>query len=325
MRLGGTARYACTITSEEDLLTAVDWASKNHLPLRVIGIGSNIIWRDEGYPGLLIINKIEGCEILDDGVGVVLGAGTNWDSAVEWSVNSGLSGIESLSLIPGTVGATPVQNVGAYGNEIKDVFVSLRAYDMHQKSFVTLDKESCDFGYRTSRFKTTDSGRFIITSVTLALRLEPPKAPFYDSLQVYLNQKSIHTYSTQIIRDAVIAIRSSKLPDPAKIANNGSFFANPIVSVAQYNILKKEFDSIKGWPVGEHMIKIAAAWLIENAGFGDFHDKETGMATWHSQSLVLINEHARNTADLLTFKQKVVTAVHQKFGILLEQEPELLP
>jgi len=325
MRLGGTARYATTITSEDDLLQAIEWARQKQVIVRVIGDGSNIIWLDEGYPGLLIINKIKGCEILDDNTYVLLAAGTNWDDAVAWSVKNGLSGLETLSLIPGTVGATPVQNVGAYGTEISDLFVSLRAYDTHQKSFVSLDHAACGFGYRTSIFKTTGSGRYIITSVILKLNSQPPRPPFYDSLQTYLDKNSIRSYSAQIIRDAVIAIRSSKLPDPTKIANNGSFFANPVVDKPHYQKLLQDFPDIKAWQLPGGSVKLSAGWLVEQAGFNDFHDSATGMATWHAQNLVLVNEHARSTADLLAFKQKIVSAVYNKFAITLLQEPELLP
>lgn len=324
MRLGGTARYACEITSEADLLEALTFVEVNKLPYRVIGSGSNIVWKDDGYAGLLIINKIESFEVLPDGMSVKIGAGTNWDAAVEKSVEIGLSGIEFLSLIPGTAGATPVQNVGAYGKEIKDVLTSLRAYDTHQKEFVELSCEDCQFHYRTSRFKTHDAGRFIITSITLLLTNRPPEPPFYESLQKFLIEHGVVDFTSQSIRDAVIAIRQSRMPDPTKVANNGSFFANPVVTARQFTQLQVAHPSIVGWPVNDG-VKLAAGWLIEQAGFQDFHDTETGMATWATQNLVLVNEYAKTTADLLKFKQKIIAAVQEKFAVALEQEPELLP
>ena len=324
MRLGGTARYMCEIHNDEDLKAALQFATMNMLAWRVVGIGSNIVWRDEGFSGLLIVNKIEGFEILQDGVSVKIGAGENWDAVVEKSVAAGLSGIEFLSLIPGTAGATPVQNVGAYGREIKDVLTSLRAYDTVKKQFMDMAANDCVFGYRTSRFKTYDSGRFIIASITLKLSKTLPQPPFYDALQAYFDQQGTTEFTPQVIRDAVIAIRNSKLPDPAVVANNGSFFANPVVSLGEFGRLKGEFPDIKGWPFNDG-VKVAAGWLVEQAGFKDIHDEQTGMATWHAQSLVLVNEHARSTSDLLAFKQKIVDAVHEKFGVALEQEPELLP
>ncbi len=325
MRLGGNTRYACDVTSENDLLEALKFADNKNIPVRVIGKGSNIIWQDSGYEGLLIVNKIPGFELMHDGITVCIGAGIEWDQAVKLSVDKGLSGLESLSLIPGTVGATPVQNVGAYGSEVKDTIVSLRCYDMQSKSFIELSNNECEFGYRTSRFKTTDSGRFIIMSVTFKLSLDAPQPPFYVSLQQYLDSKGVSDYSPQTIRDAVISIRTNKLPNPAIIANNGSFFANPVIEKEHFIKLRQDYPEIKSWTLQDDKVKIAAGWLIEQAGFKDYHDSETGMATWHEQSLVLVNEHATSTSQLLAFKQKIVSAVQEKFGIILEQEPELLP
>jgi len=324
MRLGGAARYVCEVRSEEDLQEALDFAASKEVAHRVIGAGSNIVWRDEGYDGMLIVNHIEGFEILENGVSVRIGAGMPWDDAVAKAVDAGLSGIEFLSLIPGTSGATPVQNVGAYGSEIKDVLTSLRAYDTVEKKYIEISKDDCHFGYRTSRFKTDDAGRFVITSITLKLTKDLPQPPFYEVLQAYFDEHPAEAYTPQIIRTAVIRIRSSRLPDPAVDANNGSFFANPIVSPDVFTALQAEHPGIKGWPFGDG-VKLAAGWLVDNAGFRDTHDEETGMATWAKQNLVLINENARTTSDLLKFRQKIIDAVQEQFGVTLEQEPELLP
>lgn len=328
MRLGGKAAYVTDISDRRDVAEAIAWAEARQLPVMMIGEGSNIVWRDEGYPGLLIINKIEGFEVIseyDTGVYVTAGAGMNWDNFVAQTVSKGLSGVEFLSLVPGTVGATPVQNVGAYGAEVSSTITTIEAYDMQTKSFVTLRGSDCAFGYRTSRFKTTDKHRFFITAVTFFLQKTTPEPPFYGALQTYFDQNNITKVTIQTIRDAVIAIRSAKLPDPAQIANNGSFFANPVVDQGTFAQLSADFSDIPHWPVENDMVKISAAWLIEQAGFKDYHDSETGMATWPKQPLVLINEHAESTAQLLTFKQKILDAVGSKFGITLVQEPELLP
>jgi UDP-N-acetylmuramate dehydrogenase len=330
MRLGGSARYAVDITDRFQVDKAASWAKERSLPLLMIGSGSNIVWRDEGFPGLLLINKIPGYqEFAEDNINVylTLGAGENWDSVVDRTVQEGLSGIEALSLIPGTTGATPVQNVGAYGQEISDTLVSVEAYDTQQNQLVNIPAAECDFGYRTSRFKTTDRGRFLITGITLHLVRQNPMPPFYRAVEEYLaahNPKA--AYSMQDIRDAVIAIRSSKLPDPAKVANNGSFFANPIISQGQLVQLQATYPDIPHWATKDPArVKIPAAWLIEKSGFKDIHDTATGMATWHYQPLVLVNERAGSTADLLAFKQSIVAAIHKNFGIELVQEPELLP
>lgn len=293
----------------------------------MIGDGSNIVWRDEGYQGLILVNKIKGFDlrIEDDNAYATIGAGENWDQTVEKTVKHGLSGIEALSLIPGTAGATPVQNVGAYGQEISQTLVNLEAYDLQQERFVSIDAADCQFGYRSSRFKYNDRGRFLIVSITLHLKKENLKPPFYRALQNYLDERDITNPTPQMVREAVIAIRQSKLPDPAKVANNGSFFANPIISQEQFSQLHGKHSDMPGWPTNDDQVKIPAAWLVEQAGFKNANDPETGMATWPAQCLVLVNKQAKSTADLLQFKQKIVSAVEEKFGITLEQEPELLP
>lgn len=328
MRLGGKVRYVSEITERSQIAEAANWAKQHQLPLIMIGGGSNIVWRDEGFDGLLLINKIMGFEtnLPDaDNLYLTVGAGEDWDSVVERVVEMGFSGIEELSLIPGTTGATPIQNVGAYGREIKEVLVSVEAYDTTINQLVNIPAMDCGFGYRTSRFKTTDKGRFLISSITLHLMKVPPKTPFYGSVQTYFNQHGITEFSPKVVREAVIAIRSAKLPDPKAIANNGSFFANPIIDSAKLQELLDDFPSLVYWHTDSGDAKLSAAWLIEQAGFKDFHDPETGMATWPTQSLVLINEKAQSTADLLKFKQKIIDAVEAKFGVALVQEPELLP
>lgn len=328
MRLGGNAAYLTDITNRDEIQPAISWAKERNLPVMMIGGGSNIVWRDEGFGGLILVNKIKGYDqkIENDGNAyVTIGGGENWDQTVERAVTAGLSGIEALSLIPGTAGATPVQNVGAYGQEISQTLVNIEAYDTEQDRFISIDAADCQFGYRTSRFKVSDRGRFLITQITLHLKKENPQPPFYRALEGYLNDHNIADPTPQAVRDAVIAIRKSKLPDPAKVANNGSFFANPIISKADFAILQANFPDVPNWPTADGQIKIPAAWLVEQAGFKNIHDNETGMATWDAQPLVLVNERARRTADLLKFKQKMVDTINQKFGITLVQEPELLP
>lgn len=327
MGLGGPAAYLAEVTSSQDVKEAWEWAKTRNLPVVMIGGGSNIFWSDDGYPGLVLVNKIPGYElgpITDTEFSLRLGGGEIWDAVVKRSVESGLTGIEALSLIPGTVGATPVQNVGAYGQEISQTLAALEAFDTQTGDLVTLAGSDCGFSYRTSRFKTNDRGRFYITSITLYLTKGNPLPPFYNSVQAYFEAHGITDYTPAALREAVIAIRTAKLPDPAVVRNNGSFFANPIVDEAQLNDLKARFDNLSYWPVESGGGKLAAAWMIEQAGFKDYHDDATGMATWPTQPLVLVNEHARTTADLLAFKQKIVAAVQAKFGVTLQQEPELM-
>jgi UDP-N-acetylmuramate dehydrogenase len=328
MGLGGPAAYLAEVTGRGEIAEAWQWAKSQNLPVIMIGGGSNIVWRDEGYPGLVLVNKIMGYEVLqEDDVNVYLniGAGENWDSVVARTVEAGLTGVEALSLIPGSTGGTPVQNVGAYGQEIAQTLVTVEAFDTQAGQLVTLQNSDCDFTYRNSRFKANDRGRFFITSLSLRLTKGKPLPPYYGSVQTYFDEDGIKDVTPALLRQAVIAIRSSKLPDPAVVRNCGSFFANPVIDNSQLTQLRDNFPGMPAWPLDNDRAKIPAAWLIEQVGLKDAHDAETGMATWPRQPLVLVNESAKSTADLLTFKQKIVDAVQAKFGITLVQEPELLP
>ncbi|HLG90574.1 MAG TPA: UDP-N-acetylmuramate dehydrogenase [Candidatus Saccharimonadales bacterium] len=328
MRLGGRARWLAEAHKEQDVKHLVDWAKQKSVPFIIIGQGSNIVWRDEGFDGLIIVNQIKGIEVLaddNDGTIVRVGAGEIWDEAVAWSANRNLSGIEFLSRIPGLAGGGPVQNIGAYGAEIADVLKEVAVFDTQTDAFETVLADGCGFAYRTSRFKTADKGRFIILNITLKLKKARPAPPFYESLENYFKEHDITEFNPQVIREAVTEIRKIKLPDPSVVANNGSFFTNPIVDESKFNELKQKYPDIKGWPTKDGRVKLAAGWMVEKAGFKDTHDKQTGMATWWGSALVMVNEHAQKTADLLAFKQKVLDKVSQMFGVILEQEPELLP
>jgi UDP-N-acetylmuramate dehydrogenase len=328
MGLGGQAAYLVEVTSADEVGEAVNWALDKNLPCLMIGSGSNVVWQDNGFPGLVIVNNIGGYSEREENgsVLVTIGAGEIWDGVVKRTVDAGLSGIEALSLIPGKTGATPVQNVSAYGQEIADSLVSLDAYDKTEKKLVTLEGSDCGFAYRTSRFKTSDRGRFFITSIVLKLVRSNPSPPFYKAVETYFSEHGITEFTPNALREAVISIRTSKLPDPAKVHNAGSFFTNPIISEADFSeLVQGHGDEIPHWSMPDNTVKLSAAWLIDKAGFRDVHDQETGIGTWPKQPLVLVNEHAKNTADLLAFKAKVVYKVKDQFGIELVQEPELLP
>lgn len=327
MRLGGKAKFLTEITDKDQVEEALVWAAKEKLPVMMIGDGSNIVWGDAGFAGLILVNRIQGISIAEhdeDEVYVRVGAGENWDKVVARTVSKGLHGIEALSLIPGTAGATPIQNVGAYGQDVSQTLVSVEAYDAKLQTHITIPAESCGFGYRTSRFKTKDRGRFFITSLVFCLQRTNPKRPYYDAVQKYLDEKKIPTVTPKVMRDAVIAIRRAKLPDPAKVANNGSFFANPIVSEARFTRVSAQYPDVAHWPMPGGTYKLSAAWLIETAGYKNFHDLRTGMATWPTQPLVLVNEKATSTADVLIFRNRIVNDVYHKFGVRLQQEPELI-
>lgn len=334
MRLGGVAAYLTEITDRLDVAKAIEWAEERNLPAIMIGGGSNIIWRDEGFPGLVMVNKIMRTETLqadDETLYFTAGGGEIWDSVVQQVTDQGYSGIEFLSAIPGTCGGAPIQNIGAYGHELAESLMTVEAYDRQAKTLVNLRASECDFGYRTSRFKTTDRGRFFITAITLRVTKTAPRRPFYHSLESYLDEHNITDVTPGAIRQAVIAIRAEKLPDPSVVANTGSFFANPVVSEKQFKEIIANHPKLESWPtkcfweLPDGRYKLAAGALLEYLGFKGATDPETGMGTWPNQALVMINQSAQNTAQLLTFKQKIVDTVQQNFGITLEQEPELLP
>jgi len=328
MRLGGIAQYLVKINSKDELEDAVKWAKSEKLNMLMIGRGSNIIWRDEGYDGLVIVNNIEGFEAVSEDqeyLYITVGAGEDWDFVVKRTVDLGYSGLESLSLIPGSAGSTPVQNVGAYGSEISECLVSVEAYDLSKNKFVVIKNEECNFAYRSSRFKTEDKHRFLITAINLKLSKKRAEPPFYSSVQKYIEENKIDKITPRVIREAVISIRSAKLPDPNIVPNSGSFFTNPIINASSFKKLIKQEPTISYWEIDKSNYKLSAAWLIENAGYKAVNDPDTGISTWPTQPLVFVNTSAKSTEDLLKFKRKVVKDVNSKYGVKLTQEPELLP
>ncbi len=324
MRLGGIAEALTTVTTKEELAEAVEWAEKHRKPMLMLGGGSNVIFSD-GYAGLVVINALHGFEIIDRNERSALlqiGGGEVWDDVVARSVAQGLSGIEMLSAIPGTAGATPVQNVGAYGAEIADVLTELEAYDTQTKAFVTLSKADCQFSYRSSIFKSLKNRRYIITSITVRLSTQPSKAPFYDSLQEYLDRNNISEYSPAALRSAVVAIRAQKLPDPTLIANTGSFFKNPIVTAGKLTQLQQDRPDVPYYQMDNGGIKLPAGWLIDQAGLKGY--RSHGMRVYENNALVFVNESAKSYEDLAAFRKEIVDKVEAAFGVTLEQEPELI-
>lgn len=328
MRLGGKARFLCSVSSEKEIEGAIEFARKRNLKIHVVGGGSNTIFSDGGFDGLVLANQVRGVDIDqdDDSAVLTVGAGEEWDGIVKQSVELGYCDIAALSLIPGSTGAAPVQNIGAYGQQLSDCVISVRAFDLEENTWVEILQQDCNFSYRTSRFNSSDKGRFIIASVKLRLDRKAVGRDFYSDIERYLNSQNIalNDVSPVQLREAVIAVRQAKLPDPNKIANTGSFFKNPIVSPETLKELQKHYPALKAHKTDDGNLKLYAGQLIELAGMKNVHDEETGMATWKTQALVLINEHATSTKDLLAFKRKIVTSVHAAFGITLKQEPELI-
>lgn len=322
MRLGGNARFMADVHTPEEVAEICQNAVSRHLPLFILGGGSNVIAHDEGFDGIVVRNRIPGFEIVSDEPNqtiIKIGAGENWDEVVKRTVDLGLSGIEAMSAIPGTAGAAPVQNVGAYGQEIADTLLSLEAYDRTTNTFVTLQSADCGFSYRDSIFRSEAKGRYVITSITLRLYKTAPAPPFYPAVQKYLDEHSITLFTPQVIRDAVIAIRADKLPDPAIMPNTGSFFKNAIVENWQLADLKKNYPDIPTYDMPDGRFKVPTGWLIEQAGFKGktLH----GMHVHDKNALVLINESATSYDDLASARDEIIGAVRDTFHIMIEQEP----
>lgn len=323
MRLGGPAKAMAIVKTEDDLVDAVDYADQNHYPIIVIGNGSNIIFSDVGFEGLVIVNKLTGLTI-DTSSGILTASsGEWWDDCVKLAVINNFSGIEALSLIPGSAGAAPVNNIGAYGQEIKDTLVRLRAYDTEAHAFIELPAVECEFSYRDSIFKTKDYGRYIITQITLQLHDAKTDyiAPNYGSLSSELLDRGVIKPTIQNVRDAVIALRSSKLPDPAVLPNSGSFFKNPIVPEALCDALLLTYPNMPYFKHSKGM-KLAAGWLIDNAGLKGY--KKDGIRVYEKQALVLVNDGTKSYTALDNMKKHIQQTVLDKYGIMLEPEPELL-
>ncbi len=322
MKIGGPARFFTTVHTKEELETLLQ---NNELPVLVLGQGSNVIVGDKGFDGLVILNRITGFEIFEQNPSsakIRIGAGELWDSVVEKSVENGLSGIECLSAIPGYTGAAPVQNIGAYGQEIADTLLELEAFDLHSKSFVTFTNSDCDFKYRQSVFNTgMNRGRYIITSIVLELTKTVLEPPFYSSLQGYLDSHQISDYNPYNIRQAVVTIRSTKLPDPSVIPNTGSFFKNPIVEKWQAQSMLSEYPDLKVFPMGENLSKLAAGWLIEHAELKGL--EMNGFKIYDNNALVITNPAGSGTYEgLLEMRDHIISTVRDTFRITLEQEPE---
>lgn len=323
MRLGGEARYVAEVSSLADVKEAYEFARDEKLPVFILGSGSNTIGRDEGFPGLLILNRLTGMEVVEetsDDVLVRAVGGEIWDDFVGFCVERGYSGIEAMSAIPGTVGAAPVQNIGAYGQEIAQTIDNVEAYDTKTGEMVILGRDEMKMNYRSTIFNTgADAGRYFITAVTLRLEndehLEPP---FYTSLQKYLDEHQISDYSPSTIRAAVSAIRAEKLPDPAVEASAGSFFKNIHLPDEEAQTAREKGLEIFDKPNGTHVLN--AGWLIEEAGLkgrelpGGFHISDKA-------ALILINDNAKSYEDLEAARAEIIRTVFDKFGFSLEQEP----
>jgi UDP-N-acetylmuramate dehydrogenase len=314
------ARYFANVHTTEDLqelLIADEW---KHLPKLVLGGGSNILFTKD-VNGLVIKNEIDGKAVLNEDetyVYVKAGAGENWHRFVQFCIGNNYAGIENLSLIPGNVGASPMQNIGAYGVEIKDVFFELEALHIPDNTIVKFSAEACAFGYRDSVFKHKYKNEFIILSVIYRLHKHPHFNIRYGAIEKELEAMGVQELSIKAISQAVINIRTAKLPDPAKIGNAGSFFKNPQVSSAQYQELKNNYPAIVGYPMEDGTVKLAAGWLIEQCGWKGYREGDAGVH--EKQALVLVNYGHATGQEIYALSARIAGDVQQKFGVMLERE-----
>ena len=290
----------------------------------VLGGGSNILLT-KNFEGLVLKNDIKGIEVLkedDQHIYVKAGAGENWHRFVLFCVQNNYAGIENLSLIPGNVGASPMQNIGAYGVEIKDVFYELEAFHKKEKIIQKFSLNDCEFGYRESVFKNKYKNQFIITSVTYRLSKQPSFNTSYGAIQQELEKMGVKEVSIRAISQAVINIRSSKLPDPNEIGNAGSFFKNPIVSKQQYEDLKKEYPTMVAFPTVNDEMKLAAGWLIEQCGWKGYRKGDAGC--YSKQALVLVNYGGASGREIYELSEEIIFSVKSKFKVSLEREVNII-
>ena len=298
--------------------------SNNLLPLCILGGGSNILFTKD-FDGLIIKNELKGIQLINENdteIYLKVASGEVWHEFVLFCIENNYCGIENLSLIPGSVGASPMQNIGAYGVEVKDFITEVEAMHLKSLKITYFSTNDCEFDYRSSIFKTKEKGNYFITSVTFRLNKQPNINTSYGAIQSELEAKGISNPTIKDVSDAVICIRESKLPNPKEIGNAGSFFKNPSVSNEKAEALKNEFPAIPNYPQNNGTTKIAAGWLIEQCGF---KGKTFGNYGVHkNQALVLVNYGGAQGKDIYALSEAIIDTVQQKFGILLEREVNVI-
>lgn len=319
-----SAKYFVKVSSIEEVIEALKH-SNTQTSIFFLGGGSNVLFTKD-LDGLVMVLDLKGIseKIIDENhVLVTAKAGENWHQFVVYNLNKNYGGLENLSLIPGNVGTSPMQNIGAYGTEIKDVFESCKVLNLETLETEIFYREDCRFGYRDSVFKQEGKGKFVILEVTFRLTAKDHKISVeYGAIRSELDKMNIAEPTIQDVSKAVISIRQSKLPDPKEIGNAGSFFKNPTISLLQYEGLKQKFENIPGYPNGD-FVKVPAGWLIEQCGW---KGKQIGnVATHHLQSLVIINKTGNATGkEIFDFSTMIIDSVKEKFGIELEREVNIL-
>lgn len=324
MKTPARAEYFVVVSSKEELLEAIAYAKENALPILVIGGASNMVIKDK-FAGLVVKNEIKGWEIIKENKNNVLveaKSGESWMKFVHTAVNLNLSGIENLASIYGTVGAAPVQNIGAYGVEIKDVFHSLAAIDLKSGKEKIFKRDDCGFGYRDSVFKRRYKGRYFIYSVVLRLSRRPILKISYGAIAEELGKRKIKDPAPKDIAAVVHAIRSEKLPNPGVLPNCGSFFKNPEINAKAFRLLKISHPEVPSFPGEKGGIKIPAGWLIEKAGFKGKVFGRIGM--YEKQALIMVNHGGAKASDIISLAEKIKEAVKNRFAIDLEEEVNII-
>ena len=318
------ARYFVAVQSVEELRAVLADPIYGQLPRLVLGGGSNLLFTQD-FEGIVIKISIHGIDKVkedDDHVWLKVGAGENWHQFVLYCIEHDYAGLENLSLIPGTAGAAPMQNIGAYGVEIKDIFEMLEAVKIEDRSIQTFTNQACEFGYRHSIFKQELKNQYIIASATFRLNKQPIYNTSYGAIQETLDKFQIKDLSIRAISDAVIHIRRSKLPDPEKIGNAGSFFKNPSIEAGLFARIKEAYPTIPGYKQVDGLIKVPAGWLIEQCGW---KGKSIGNAGVHThQALVLVNHGNAKGEEIKQLAEAVQASVNEKFGIVLSPEVNIV-
>ena len=317
------ARYLVEINHEDELTELFLDPKWLQIPRLVLGGGSNVLFTKD-FEGLVIKINIRGIEhrINHEDVHVEAGAGESWNELVNYCVDHNFAGMENLSMIPGSVGASPVQNIGAYGAELQHVFESCTAFEIDTKTKKTFIKEACGFGYRESNFKSSFKNRYIITSVKFKLSLQPKVNTKYGAIEEELQKQGIAAPSIKDVSKIVGQIRVSKLPDPSTIGNAGSFFQNPVIPNGEFEVVKNNFPDVVYYPAGDNKIKLAAGWLIEQCGWKGKIVGNTG--TWKNQALVLVNHGEATGTEIYALSSQIIDSVSKKFGVMLQREVNIL-
>ena len=318
------AKYFTSINTINELIEATKTNVFKDLELLILGGGSNILFTKD-FDGLVILNNIKGKEIISQNqqsIFLKIGAGENWHELVMYCVDNGWGGIENLSLIPGNTGTAPMQNIGAYGVEIKETFLELEALEISSGKIVKFNNSDCEFGYRESVFKNKMKNQYIILNITLELKKNPVLNINYGDVKAILESQNIKNPGIKEVSNAIISIRQSKLPDPKKIGNSGSFFKNPLVSLNQLELIKKNYPNVVNYEINENEFKIAAGWLIERAGWKG--KKFNNYGIHEKQALVLVNYGLANGMDIFELSEKIILDIKDKFGITLEREVNII-